>query len=854
MTHNKSNHHHHLHRRILSFPAVFPCEAVSPTTLLTSLISLSRAICSFQSSFFPTQRRNAREAIRQITILLIFLDEIQHRGFPIPPQPFLLCFSEFHLSFQKLLFLLQDLTRRGATLWMLTKSHHVASQFRVVIRGLATALDVLPLRRIDEEDDVVCGEVKELVGLVAEQARRVKFEVDPDDEEAANRVRSVLSQLERGVEPDVVELKRILDYLGVKSWSDCNEEIEFLEEEVGFQCSECDEREVPFLSGLIGLLSYCRGVMFETLDFRDEGKRCNNNTETMMNCINPEDFRCPISLELMTDPVTISTGQTYDRASIQKWLKSGNRVCPKTGEKLTNTELVPNTTLRRLIQQFCADNGVSLVKSQSPSRDIAKTAVAGSPAAAHAIQFLSWFLARRLVFGTNEQRNKAAYEVRLLARSNLFNRSCLVQVGAVSPLVNLLETDERSTQENAIAALLKLSKHNRGKEAIMENRGIAPILKVLKNGKSSESRQIAAAIIFYLSSVKQYRKTIGENPETIPSLVQLIKEGTTCGKKNAIVAIFGLLLHPTNHQRVLEANVVPELVKILSSSEREDLVTDSLAVLAALAEKSKGAEAILKASALGLISRLLQCTTRHEGREHCVSILLSLCVNGGEEVVGALAKEGSVMPSLYSILAEEKCHAGLISYLAIFISPISIFVNIRHKKSVRKFRPDPYLAAIFNCEIWILYCILLPSSQPYHYAMFLPDSFGLTLELIYIAIFYAYAPKDKRKQIAITLVVEVVLVAIIAFIIFLFISFHHRLWWVRVIQSRSIKYMPFFLSLFIFINGLVPLLSALISHHFHEYGDSSLVSILQTLLGLGQLILYACYFRNTKGNDDDQSL
>ncbi|RHN81434.1 putative aminoacyltransferase, E1 ubiquitin-activating enzyme [Medicago truncatula] len=32
----------------------------------------------------------------------------------------------------------------------------------------------------------------------------------------------------------------------------------------------------------------------------------------------PEDFRCPISLELREDPVIVSTGQTYERSCIQK--------------------------------------------------------------------------------------------------------------------------------------------------------------------------------------------------------------------------------------------------------------------------------------------------------------------------------------------------------------------------------------------------------------------------------------------------------------------------------------------------------------------------------------------------------
>ncbi|KAJ1384448.1 Armadillo [Sesbania bispinosa] len=64
----------------------------------------------------------------------------------------------------------------------------------------------------------------------------------------------------------------------------------------------------------------------------------------------------------------------------------------------------------------------------------------------------------------------------------------------------------------------------------------------------------------------------------------MIREGTTCGKKNAVVAIFGLLLLRKNRSKVLDAGAVPVVVGVLaSSSDKADLVTDCLAVLVALA-------------------------------------------------------------------------------------------------------------------------------------------------------------------------------------------------------------------------------------------------------------------------------
>lgn len=64
----------------------------------------------------------------------------------------------------------------------------------------------------------------------------------------------------------------------------------------------------------------------------------------------PASFYCPVSMELMSDPVMVATGHTYDRQCIAKWLAQGNRTCPVTGMRLRHLELVPNHALRNAIQ------------------------------------------------------------------------------------------------------------------------------------------------------------------------------------------------------------------------------------------------------------------------------------------------------------------------------------------------------------------------------------------------------------------------------------------------------------------------------------------------------------------------
>ncbi|XP_010942967.1 U-box domain-containing protein 4 isoform X1 [Elaeis guineensis] len=74
----------------------------------------------------------------------------------------------------------------------------------------------------------------------------------------------------------------------------------------------------------------------------------------------PADFCCPLSLELMSDPVIVASGQTYERAFIRKWLDQGFNVCPKTRQTLGHTNLIPNYTVKALIANWCESNDIKL--------------------------------------------------------------------------------------------------------------------------------------------------------------------------------------------------------------------------------------------------------------------------------------------------------------------------------------------------------------------------------------------------------------------------------------------------------------------------------------------------------------
>ena len=66
----------------------------------------------------------------------------------------------------------------------------------------------------------------------------------------------------------------------------------------------------------------------------------------------PKDLCCPISLNLMVDPVIIDDCHTYDRENIKKWLEI-NRRSPITNQNISSNNLL------KFENTFCLSNSSS---------------------------------------------------------------------------------------------------------------------------------------------------------------------------------------------------------------------------------------------------------------------------------------------------------------------------------------------------------------------------------------------------------------------------------------------------------------------------------------------------------------
>ena len=68
----------------------------------------------------------------------------------------------------------------------------------------------------------------------------------------------------------------------------------------------------------------------------------------------PHSFRCPITQDVMTNPVAAVDGSVYQREAIETWFRTGRRTSPVTNLQLPSLVVTPESALRRAIEEYVA--------------------------------------------------------------------------------------------------------------------------------------------------------------------------------------------------------------------------------------------------------------------------------------------------------------------------------------------------------------------------------------------------------------------------------------------------------------------------------------------------------------------
>lgn len=203
---------------------------------------------------------------------------------------------------------------------------------------------------------------------------------------------------------------------------------------------------------------------------------------------------------------------------------------------------------------------------------------------------------------------------------------------------------------------------------------------------------------------------------------------------------------------------------------------------------------------------------------------------------------------------------GNAASMLLYAAPTLTFARIIRKKSTEEFSCVPYTLALLNCLLYTWYGLPVVSCRWENFPLITINGLGILLEFSFIFIYFWFASTRGKMKVAV-IVLPIILVFCMTAIIsaFAFHDHHHRKVFVgsfglvasivmygsplvavkKVIQTKSVEFMPFYLSLFSFFASSLWIAYGLLSHDLF-LASPNLVGCPLSIL---QLVLY-CKYRN----------
>ncbi|EOA39714.1 hypothetical protein CARUB_v10008359mg [Capsella rubella] len=590
------------------------------------------------------------------------------------------------------------------------------------------------LRRVE---DIVPSSIGSQILDIVSELEQTKFLLDPSEKDVGDRIIALLQQGKKFDNcSDSTELEIFLQAatrLSITSSRSALAERRALKKLIDRARVEEDKRKESIVAYLLHLMrKYSKLFRSEIMDENDSqgsppcsptGQGSNddrvhafgrqlskfgsinfkpmNSRKSGQMPIPPEELRCPISLQLMCDPVIIASGQTYERVCIEKWFSDGHNSCPKTQQQLPHISLTPNYCVKGLIASWCEQNGITVPTGPPESLDLNYWRLALSDSELTnsksgdsigsctpkdvkivPLEESSAIISEQQhneevnvpVIGDEEtsdinvleryqdilaildkeedlaKKCKVVENARLLLKDDEEARILMGANGFVEAFLRFLGSavteNNSGAQETGAMTLFNLAVNNNRNKELMLTSGVIPLLE--KMISCSQSQGPATALYLNISCLEQAKPVIGSS-QAVPFLVNLLLQGdkteTQC-KLDALHALYNLSTYPPNIPTLLSSNLIKSL-QVLASTGDHLWIEKSLAVLLNLASSREGKEEMI--STQGLVSTLATVLDTGDAveQEQAVSCLVILCT-GNESCIQMVLQEG-VIPSLVSI-------------------------------------------------------------------------------------------------------------------------------------------------------------------------------------------------------------
>ncbi|KAL1541421.1 E3 ubiquitin-protein ligase PUB23-like [Salvia divinorum] len=301
----------------------------------------------------------------------------------------------------------------------------------------------------------------------------------------------------------------------------------------------------------------------------------------------PPYFLCPITLDIMRDPVTLSTGITYDRESIEKWLfTQQNTTCPATKQQLPNLDLTPNTTLRRLIQSWCTLHAVQRLPTPKAPLTLP-----------HLLHLLSQASRPHL-------QSQALQTLKSIASDSHTNRRCIAASSAPEFLASLIITKSSAT-EDALSIIHSLHLPESGLKPLCTAAFVEALTLIIQRG-SYESRAFAILLLRSIADVADPSLLIALKPDLFSEIAHILKDKDISRKymKSALKLLIAACPWGRNRMKAAEAGVAAAVIDLLLDASEKRECEMMLTVLDMVCQCADGRSELLgHAAGLAVVSK-----------------------------------------------------------------------------------------------------------------------------------------------------------------------------------------------------------------------------------------------------------
>lgn len=330
-----------------------------------------------------------------------------------------------------------------------------------------------------------------------------------------------------------------------------------------------------------------------------------------------QSFYCPITQEVMEDPVEIASGHTFERAAIQKWFADGHTMCPISFGVIANFELKPNTILRRSINEWRERNlmiELTAMRTKLVSEDekvvhatLGELCQMCEAKTVHrhwiAAEGLAALLVNLLGSCKSSIRKKAFSTLTVVVKGNLELKDRACEAGVVPLAVRSLAC-EISESRLAVALLLELSNDQKLCKQLRKVQGCIFLLVAMTNCEVQEAAEDAKAVLENLWKLKEQNAVLMAEAGYFGPLIHHLNEGAGMTQMIMANALSQIGLTDKSRRVLFQMGVLPPLLKSLSEGNLE-MKSAALGALQNLSICLETRNVLVKAGVVKLVLDLL---------------------------------------------------------------------------------------------------------------------------------------------------------------------------------------------------------------------------------------------------------